>query len=221
MRRRARGVKAAVFLAFTVLVLSPAAPVAGRSGPLRIVLLVDSSSAVAPMVIDLRKGLQLFIDQLPDDAEVAMISTGGQLRMRVPATSDHEALHAGATNFTQDGGANALLDTLIESDQRFLQSAPDKWPVFVIVTTDVAETHAEPRVNAYNQFVRSFVERGGSAHAVVIKGRESGFVTDLALNLTANTAGVYEAIALPRGIPNALKAIGQRVAADYEAAQER
>jgi hypothetical protein len=140
--------------------------------------------------------------------------------MRVPATSDRQVLHAAASGFTQDGGANAFLDTLLESDKRFLQSAPDKWPVFVIVTTDIAETRAEPRVNAYNHFITAFLQRGGSAHAVVVKGRESGFVTDIALNLTANTAGVYDAIALSHGIPNALKAIGQRIAADYEAAQQ-
>lgn len=186
---------------------------------MRIVLLVDSSSAVAPMLNDFRKGINAFLDLLPEDAEVAMISTGGQLRIRVPATSDRQKLHDGANHFAQDGGGNAFLDTLIEADRRFLRSAPDKRPVFVIVTTDIAETRAEARVDKYNAFLSDFVRRGGIAHAVVVKGHNSGFVTDITLNLTGNTSGIYDAIALSNGLQSGLEAIGRRVAADDEAAQ--
>src|SRR5204863_4620698 len=49
-------------------------------GHQRIILLVDSSSSVAPMLTSFRAGLKEFLDALPGDPEIAIISTGGQFR---------------------------------------------------------------------------------------------------------------------------------------------
>ena len=67
-------------------------------GQMRIVLLVDSSSAVAPMLTPFRAGLNGFLDDLQGEPEVTIISTGGQLRVRIPPTTDREqaALIGGA-----------------------------------------------------------------------------------------------------------------------------
>src|SRR5688572_4080181 len=47
--------------------------------PMRIVLLVDSSTAVAQMLNQFRPALTTFLDTLPPQHEVAFITTGGQI----------------------------------------------------------------------------------------------------------------------------------------------
>jgi hypothetical protein len=94
-----------------------------RGGPMRIVLLVDSSAAIAPQLLHIRAGLKAFLEALPGDHEIALISTGGQLRIRAQPTAEREKVRAAAASFASDGGANAFLDSLIESDRRFLKSS--------------------------------------------------------------------------------------------------
>lgn len=183
-------------------------------GKMRIVLLVDSSGAVGQMLTPMRAALNAFLDELPEDPEIALISTGGQIRIRVPPTSDRQKLHEGVDFFASDGGANAFIDTLIESDQRFLKNAPDRRPVFVIVTTDGGNTTSSPRVDAYNKFAQDFVGRGGRAHAIVIRGVNSGITSTVIEHLVDSSGGHLETINVASAIPRSMKAIVTYVAAD-------
>jgi len=217
MIRLSRRIASRAGLAITILMLMAPGLGASREGPMRILLIVDSSSAVANMLNQFRAGLNAFLDAVPENAEVVIVSTGGQMRLRLAATTDREKLHAAANGFAQDGGGNALLDALVEADRRFLKPAADKWPVVVILSTDQAENRSQVRIDDYNKFMNDFLQRGGIAEAVILKGRETGVVTDIALNLTANTGGKYEAIAAPNGVPDKLKAAAERLTAEYKA----
>ena len=113
------------------------------TAPLRIVLLVDSSTAIGPLINSFRAALNAFVDAIPDEHEITFISTGGQIRVRTRPTTDRQSMQMEIARFASDGGANAFLDTLIEADRRFLKTAPGQWPVIVIVTTDNGETRRE------------------------------------------------------------------------------
>ena len=185
------------------------------TAPLRIVLLVDSSTSVGPMISSFRAALDAFADSLPSEHEVSFISTGGQIRVRTPPSTDRVKLKTEIARFASDGGANAFLDTLIEADKRFLKTAPGQWPVIVIVTTDNGETRREMPIDDYNKFMNDFVTRAGAAHAVVVRGKQIGPVTDLTLNLVENVQGVYGAINTEISLPERLQAIAERVIADH------
>jgi hypothetical protein len=154
------------------------------AGPMRIVLVVDSSSAISPLLTPFRAGLNSFLDALPGDPQIAIVSTGGQLRVRIAPTTDRQKLHAAANGFAPDGGANTLLDTLLEADKRFLKTAPDRRPVFVILTTDQNATSSELRTDLYNKFMADFLARSGRAHAIVVRGANTGATTQIAENFT-------------------------------------
>jgi hypothetical protein len=181
--------------------------------PLRIVLLVDSSSEVSSMVNPFRAGLKAFLDAVPEGSEVAFITTGGQIRIRAQPTSDLEKLQKAAGSFAQDGGGNAFLDTLLESDQRFLKKATDRRPVFVILTTDNGAARGEPRVDDYNKFMKDFLQRRGQAYGVVVHTGGGGMsaTTDFIENLTSNTGGTYEPINSTTAVPDKMKAIAARL----------
>jgi hypothetical protein len=181
---------------------------------MRIVLIVDSSNAAASMLTPLRAGLKDFFDALPGEPEIAMISTGGQLRVRVPPTTDRVRLLAAASSFASDGGGNSLVDTLIEADRRFLRSAPERRSVIVILTADGGVSANDIRIDAYNRFADDFLQRGGRAHAVVVRGVNSGIVTQVAENLTQNTGGFFETVNISTAVPKMMRTLAEYVAAD-------
>lgn len=182
---------------------------------MRIVLLVDSSSNTASMITPVRQALNALVDGLPGDPEIAFVTTGGQLRVRVPPTTDRQRLREAVNLFASDGGGNAFIDTLIESDDRFLKKARDFRSVFVIVTTDGGSNISEPRIDAYNRFAQTFLDRGGRAHAIVVHTSvNSGVATLVAENLVHNSGGYYQTINVASGIPKAMNTLLTYLAAD-------
>ena len=191
---------------------------ATRGGsPMRIVLLVDASISTATMLTDFRNGLKAFLDAIPEDAEIVFATTGGQLRIRVPPTTDRQKLYAAAARYASDGGANVFLDALLETNQRFFKKAPDRWPVFAILTTDLVQPRGEPQVDEYNYFVNDFIARGGRAHVLLIRATNTSMTTEIASNLARNTGGLYDAMAIANSLPTKMQVLANRIAADRQA----
>ena len=185
-------------------------------GQMRILLLVDSSSTIAPMITDFRAGLAAFLDTLPGEPEIAVISTGSQMRVRVQPTTDRLQLRAAASSFSSDGGGNSLLDSLLEADQRLLKSAAERRSVIVILTSDGGGngTVTPARINVYNKWVDDFIARGGRAHAVVVGSVNRGVTTQIAQNIARNTGGFFESIVIGNAIPKLMTTMAEYVAAD-------
>jgi hypothetical protein len=182
--------------------------------PMRIVLLVDSSSAVSTMINQFRDALRIFVDALPGDPEIALVTTGGQLRIRVAPTDDRVKVRAGIASFAPDGGGNVFLDSLLEADKRLLKTAVGRSSVFVIVTTDMSTARAEVRTDSFNRFVKEYVLRGGRAHAVVVQGVTPGITTRMAENLAENTGGFYQTVQIANALPKLMATVADYVAAD-------
>jgi len=189
--------------------------VALGTAPLRIVLMVDSSTSMGPMVNSFRAALHAFAESVPAEHEIAFISSGGQIRVRTQPGTDRARLKTEIGLFASAGGANAFLDTLVEADRRFLKSAPTQWPVVVIVTTDRGENQREFQLDVYNRFMNDFVARGGSAHAVIVRDKQVGPVTDLTLNLVENAGGVSHSINTDTALTELLQGIAERVSIDH------
>lgn len=188
--------------------------------PMRIMLLVDSSTSTSSMMTSFRNALNGFVDLMPPEHEIGFVSSGGQIRVRAQPSANREKLKAEIARFASEGGANAFLETLIEADQRFLKNTAGQWPVLVIVTADL-DTRQEPDVVRYNTFMNDFLARGGTAHTVLLAGKRIGAVSDIAKNLTENTGGMFLPIALDSALPDKLKSIAQRVVDDHHQMEER
>jgi len=183
--------------------------------PLRIILLVDSSSAVSPMVTPFRAGLRGFLAQLPGDSEIAFVTTGGSLRIRVAPTRDRRRLEDAVDRFASDGGGNALVSALPEADARLFKTALDKRPVFVVLSSDINSTTAEQGLARYDRLRADFVSRGGRAHAVIVtSGNNSGLPTLVAEDLVEITGGFFETVLTASAVPAVMETIAAYVAAD-------
>jgi hypothetical protein len=184
--------------------------------PMRVVLLVDSSTSTQPMIAMFRKALDAFADQLPPQHEISFITSGSQIRVRTEPSTDRQKLKAQIGLLQSEGGANAFLETLIEADQRFLKPASGtRWPVIVILTTDIGEARREPDVPRYNRFMNDYLGRGGSAHAIIMQGRQFGPVTDLTQNFVQNMGGMYLSLIVDSGLPDRMRSIAERLASDH------
>ena len=188
------------------------------TGPMRIALVVDSSGTIAPILNSLRAGLTTFLERLPGEHEITLISTGGQLRIRQPVTTDRQRLKTAVGLFASDGGPNSLIETMIEVDRRFL-NGPGQWPVLVIVTTDDGAAIQEPTYNRFNAFVKGFVERGGTAHAIVMHGRASSqrITSEFVMNVVKNTGGFYETMAIANVLPDKMTMLAEHIDANFKA----
>jgi hypothetical protein len=186
------------------------------SDPMRIALLVDNSDAASQSLNSIRSGLEAFLDTLPGTHEIILITTGRQLRVRANVTTDRAKLKDAARDiFPDSGSGSVLLDALLETDKRFLDRAENQWRVFVIVTTDGVESSTSTRDSEFNQFVARVVDRGFTVHALVLSTRGGGVQTQVAVNLTRNTGGHYEALAATTALPEKLTALAKLIGDQY------
>jgi hypothetical protein len=182
-----------------------------QTPPTRVILLVDSSSAVQTHFQRFRTALIDFVDAMPPNVEVGLISTGGQMRVRQAPTEDLAKVRKVAEAFSPDGGANAFLDALVEADRRFMKPAGDKRQIFIVISTD-SESRTEPRVDDYTRFLDDFLQRRGVAHAFVFRDRQMGLVSNVLDNLTKNTRGSMQIMSLSTALPAALKELATKIA---------
>ena len=91
-----------------------------------------------------------------------MVTTGRQVRVRVPPTIDRRKLKDFAGGLFGDGGATPLRDALLEIDDRFLRKADDRWPVLVLIAGDGAESSATANEQKFSRWLTDLPARGMS-----------------------------------------------------------
>jgi hypothetical protein len=186
--------------------------------PMRIALMLDTSDAAAPALTNVRAGAQAFLDALPPEDEVILITTGRQLRVRVPPSTDRKKLKDSAAGLFSDGAGTVLMDGLLEIDDRFFKKADDRWPVIVIFTSDGTESSQGAREKEFLKWSPMLGPRGFSVHAFVLKTpKGSGMPEIVAENLTKNTGGRYDVMNTSTALPEKMKTLGEQLALDHRA----
>jgi len=184
--------------------------------PMRIALMLDTSDAAAPALTHLRAGVLAFLDALPPEDEVILITTGRQVRVRLQPTTDRRKLKDTANALFADGGGTVLMDGLLEMDDRFFKKADDRWPVFVIFTSDGTEASAGAREKEFMKWSTALGGRGITVHAFVYKTPKGSQMPDIvAENLTQNTGGRYDNMNTTTALPEKMKALGEQLALDH------
>jgi hypothetical protein len=183
---------------------------------MRIALMLDTSDAAAPALMQMRAGALAFLDAIPPEAEVILVTTGRQMRVRVPPSIDRKKLKATAAGLFTDGGGTVLMDGLLELDDRFFKKVDDRWPVFVIITSDGTESSSGAREKDFTRWSPLLRLRGVAVHALVYKtpnGR--GSTADMiAENITHNAGGLYEAINTTTALAQKMSSLGEKLALD-------
>src|SRR5262249_22013718 len=206
-----RTVCCAVVLALAGAMVAVPHAAATAQRPMRIALLVDTSAATSGILQLVRPALVSLIDAVPADAELLLVSTGRRTQVRVPPTADREKVKRSATSLLADGGATTLIDALMEVDQRFMQKASDRSPVFVILTGDGSESSGTDGT-AFTAWLRGLAARHVTAHAVVVKSG-NGAAEIVARAASQATGGLFETVSSGT-LDLAIKAVVARIAQD-------
>jgi VWA domain-containing protein len=184
--------------------------------PMRIALFLDTSDAAASALTHVRAGAVAFLDALPPEDEVLIVTTGRQVRVRVPPTTDRKKLRETASGLFSDGAGTVLMDGLLEIDDRFFKKAEDRWPVFVIFTSDGTESSAGAHEKEFNKWNVGLGARGVSVHALVLKTNRSAGTPDVIVSsLTRNTGGRYDMMNTTNALPDKMKALAGQLALDH------
>jgi len=184
--------------------------------PMRIAIFVDTSDGTANAINQIRSGLTGFLAALPADAEVMFITTGRQVRVRLPPTTDRRKAVEFATGLFPDGGATPLRDAILEVDGRYFRKVENRWPVFVIVTGDSAESSAPANETPFNKWLTDLPERGIAAHAFALKYRGGGFPDLVAQHVVQTAGGRFDFMNTANGLPDKLKTLGGQIANDAQ-----
>mgnify|MGYP003308411741 FL=1 len=189
--------------------------------PMKIALLVDNSDPAAQSINSLRDGLRGFLSTLPEQHPVGLFTISAQARQIQEFTTDRTALTEQVDNlFVERGTGTLLLDGLVETwNRRFDEE--DSWPVFVLVVYDGAEASRSVQEREFNEFVNELRARAATAHAILISTRGGGLQTDVSINITDNTGGIYRALAAATALPLALTELATAMGAQYEEVQNR
>jgi len=194
---------------------------AQATSPMRVAVLVDTGEAATPSLIHMRAGLAEFFDALPTKHEALLVSTGRQLRVRVQPTFERKKLKDSAAGIFTDGGGTALMDSILEVDDRFMRKAEDRWPVFVVLTSDGAENSAGAHELAFNKWLGSVAARGVTGHSVIVKTQGNGLTEIIANSVAENTGGQFIVVNTPNSLPEKMRALATRMGDDYQIARTR
>ena len=132
--------------------------------PLQIALLIDTSAAIDPHILDLRTGLHAFFKQMAGKHEIALIGVGERPTVLVEYTRDLARLEKGlGLVFARPGSGTYLLDAIIETGNAFRKRKATR-PTIVVVMARGPEFSERHHDNVLDQLRES----GTSFHSLVL-----------------------------------------------------
>lgn len=138
--------------------------VSTASEPLQIALLIDTSAAIDPHILDLRTALGAFFKQMGGKHEIALIGFGERPTVLVDYTRDVARLEKGlGLVFARPGSGTYILEAIIEAGNA-LQRRKATRPAIVVVTARGPEFSERHHDNVLDQLRES----GASLHSLVL-----------------------------------------------------
>ena len=165
--------------------------------PLRVALLVDDADGAVPYFRDLRDGLPVFVEALPETSQVALVLLSGRPRVVVDYSEGlATVLERLDELFVQGGTSAGFFDGLTETVEGFGEDV--RWPVLAVVTTDGASRRDLFRTSEYDVFRQRLVDRAVTLHALgLYTPTGSGFQTGIATDASRITGGWYDSLNSP------------------------
>lgn len=184
--------------------------------PVRLALMVDNSDASTQALTPIRAGVHAFIDAMPSNVEIVLLTTGRQMRIRVPPTVEHKKLHDAVGIIYPDAGSpSVLLSSLIEAFDRFFKNVPNRSEMIVMLTTDGPE-NSNMNPKQFNELANRLQASGVLVHAIILANRGVGMQSDAAMMLAQNSGGHVDELTAPNGLADRMKTLGELVARDCD-----
>jgi Ca-activated chloride channel homolog len=125
--------------------------------PLQIALLIDTSAAIDPHVLDLRTGLRAFFKQMAGKHEIALIGFGERPTVLADYTNDAARLEKGlGLVFARPGSGTYILEAIIEASNALRRRKATR-PTIIVVAARGPEFSERHHDNVLEQLRESGV----------------------------------------------------------------
>jgi VWA domain-containing protein len=149
-------------------------PIDARVAPLQIAVLVDTSQAIRPHVIDVRTALRSFFRELQGPHEIALFEFGERPTLLTDYTSDPARLEKGVGRlFARTGSGAYALDALVEAS-RGLRTREGARSAIVVITTEGPEFSQRYHETVLDELGKT----GATLHSFVLDRRRVSFLDD-------------------------------------------
>ena len=183
--------------------------------PVRVTVFVDNGEGSRNALQHMREGLKLFVDAIPAEVEVALLTIGSQPRWVTRHTDDREELARGIDLITPDTGAAArFIDALIEEAGRLNDDDERQYfPVIVMVATDGPEgSTGLPR--RLEEMLQRMVASSATVHIRLFSTGENfqALQVQVGGRVSDVTRGTYEPLAASSAFVTLLPELAQDIA---------
>ena len=138
--------------------------------PKQIALLVDTSEAAGPAILDFKKAAGAFVESMGESHEISIISFGGTPRILTEATDDQEQLRNGVGRiFSYSDTASYLLDAISATVRGFQRRSAPRPVVVVLATLGVDYSNADDRST-----LKGLKDAGATMHTIVLARTGTG-----------------------------------------------
>jgi hypothetical protein len=198
--------------------------------PVRVTVFVDNGEGGLEALQHMREGLKGFVDAIPEEVEVALLTLARQPRWVTRHTSDREELARGIDLIVPDAGAAARFrDALIEEAGRLNDDEERQYfPVIVMVASDGPEGSTSQQ-QAYDDMLVRMIDHSATVHTRMFSsGRVStgrgglgglggvGQQVQVGMNLRDVTRGTYEAVAAATRFRTLLPELAREIAGKHK-----
>jgi Mg-chelatase subunit ChlD len=189
--------------------LSPA------NDPMRLVLLVDNSEPMRPSIEDVRQALKAFIDGIGPQHEIGLITIGDTPVIRQEPSIDHAKVKDLAQKITTRGGTT-LITAVMEMYGRFLKDAGDRWPMFIIITSDGPEVSGNVDPKRLTAMMQEMQVKDVVVHSIVMSTMGRGVEVAVSQALVNATDGHYDSISASSALTQKLTALAAAITTEFD-----
>ena len=204
------------------LALSAPAVAAAQGGgepgdPMRIAIIVDNSQTPLEPLPQIRRGLQQFVNALPPNHEIMLVTTGGSMNVRVQPTRDYLEIQEaiGEINYMRSMG-NALIGSVQEVYDRYLRAVERRFPMMVIISTDGQDMSQRVTDKSVNEMLQGLTKSGVLVNAVLLTSTGTSLIRNITLEMIKRTGGAYESATIATALPARMKTMAGRIAEQYK-----
>jgi hypothetical protein len=189
--------------------------------PMKLEVLIDNGDAMANSISSLRDGLRSFFNEIPEDVETSLLTYSPQPRFIVKPTTDRQQLLKGIDLVSPNSGSGAkFLDAVSEAIGRTDKAKGDFFSTIMLITTNGPEGSNGNLDAVVDKMQELIVKRPITVHVMMVAisstqsvGKVSGAIqTQVGTNLTKNTGGRYENVALASKLPTMLSDFAHQIA---------
>ena len=191
------------------------------SFPVTLQLLLDNGVGLgSDNSSHLRNGVRGLLDALPPGLEVTVVSTAGQPKFLVRATTDRAAIMKGIGLLAPESGAGRFVEALSDATQRIEKDKGNFVAVIVSFATTAGDLNVMER--DVERLSKRLQTRPTIVHVVLLSllgtrsARGGGNQTEVGIGVTQMTGGRFESIAAPNRLATLLPEIGAQVAHTHE-----